>query len=154
MNWLIHPCLTLPDCIISFEMTPSVRYLKNLIARKLWRILIPQEHFPYGKISGNLFKLLIDWLFDCFIKHRSWPTMRQWLVYMPSMLPRPKSNEIIIYPAVLDGLLWMVMMHDNLIVFPPKADDNSDVFIYSTRPECGTSFTMKPAHCYINLPMC
>ena len=42
---------------------------------------------------------------------------------------------------------------DNLIVFPPKADDNSNIFIYSvhvqckTRPECGTSFTMTPAHC-------
>ncbi len=48
---------------------------------------------------------------------------------------------------------------DNLIVFPPKADDNSNIFIYSIhvqwkiRPECGTSFTMTPAHCYIHLPM-
>ena len=44
---------------------------------------------------------------------------------------------------------------DNLIVFPPGADDNSYILIYSvhihlkTRPECGTSLNMMPAPCYI-----
>ena len=60
----------------------------------------------------------------------------------------------------MKGMVECLDDDDNLIVFPPKADDNPDTFIYSihlrwkTRPECGTSFNMTPAHCYINLPMC
>ena len=46
---------------------------------------------------------------------------------------------------------------DNLIVFPPKADDNSCVFVYSIHehekqdPSVETLFISTPAHCQIQI---
>ena len=81
------------------------------------------------------------------------------------------DDKITYYMALLDGFImntnldsfpklsvrWEAHEIDddnNLIVFPPKADDNSYTLIYSvpvhwkTRPECGTTLNMTPAHCF------
>ena len=75
--------------------------------------------------------------------------------FSPVFVIHDYHNFTLLFALLKAECFTVVIVDDNLIVFLPKADDNSCVFVYSihehwkTRPECGTPFIPTPARYHI-----